>query len=80
MVTATCYRELTKKVKFKGLSFFSWIILGAISFFVWIIFILWAIHVAIGLYGILFLCEYFDEDIYEIIAKNHSIKSSEYYN
>lgn len=79
MVTAICYRELTKNQNLKVCLFFL-DYFRCYFFFVWIIFILWAIPVAIALYGILFLCEYFDEDIYEIIAKNHSIKSSEYYN
>lgn len=79
MIETDCYRDLTKKTKIRGLSTNSWIALIIVSFTAWFILVLWAIPIAIMMYMILYILEYFDEDIYDIIFLKFKIKSSKYY-
>lgn len=79
MLQTDCYRDLTKKIKMKGLSVFSWVILISLSFIAWFALVLYAIPIALVLYIILFTFEYFDEDIYTILMKKMNIKSSKYF-
>ncbi|KGI55494.1 hypothetical protein DMB91_07280 [Campylobacter sp. MIT 97-5078] len=79
MLQTDCYRDLTKKIKMKGLSVFSWVILISVSFIAWFALVLYAIPIALLLFLILFTFEYFDEDIYSILIKKMNIKSNKYY-
>ena len=79
MLQTDCYRDLTKKIKMKGLSVFSCVILISLSFIAWFALVLYAIPIALVLYIILFTFEYFDEDIYTILMKKMNIKSSKYF-
>lgn len=79
MLQTYCHRELTKKSKFYGLTNNSWLALAIISVLTWFFFILWAIPMAILLYTLFWLLEYFDEDIYTIISSKNKIKSKKYY-
>lgn len=79
MIETSCYRELTKKTKTKGLTTNSWLILSAIGFVTWLIFVFWAIPIVAVLYLVFWLLEFFDEDIYTIMSVKSKIKAKKYY-
>lgn len=79
MTETTCYRELTRKKKFKELSFSSWIVIICIGFFTWFFLFFYAFLIVGLLYAILFFLEYLDEDFYQIFYNKLSIKENKYY-
>lgn len=79
MIETTCYRDLTRKTKIKGLSSTSWAILIVVGVAFWFIFVLLAIPVAIILYAVLWLLEFFDEDIYKILSIKSKVKANQFY-
>lgn len=79
MIETTCYRDLTRKTKIKGLSSTSWAILIVVGVGFWFIFVLLAIPIAIILYAVLWLLEFFDEDIYKILSIKSKVKANQFY-
>lgn len=79
MIETNCYRDLTKKIKIKGLSTTSWLILITVAFIAWLIVMLWAVPIAIFVYGLLWLLEFFDEDIYQILQIKNKVKSNQFF-
>ena len=79
MLETQCYRELTKKTKTRGLTSNSWLLFALIGGFLWILFVFWAIPMIFILYVLLWLLEYFDEDIYSILNYKTKIKSKRYF-
>lgn len=79
MITTTCFKDLTKKTKLKGLSTTSWFILIILGFISWFFLLLYSIAFVGFLYCLFVILEFFDEDIYEIISKNFSISQKKFY-
>ncbi|MBO5063261.1 MAG: hypothetical protein J6C08_01965 [Campylobacter sp.] len=79
MINSTCFTDLTKKTKLKGLSTTSWFAIIILGFISWFFLVLYSIVVIAFLYLLFFLLEYFDEDIYSIISSNMKIPNSKYY-
>lgn len=79
MISTPCYRDLTTKTKFKGLTTTSWFILVILSVIVWFMLILYSIPVIALFYCVLFILEFFDEDIYEILYSKISISQNKFY-
>lgn len=79
MVESNCHRDLTRKTKIKGLTANSWLVLIILGMLSWFIFLLWAIPIVIFLFMLLWVLEFFDEDIYQIIYLKFQIKTSKYY-
>ncbi|RDU64252.1 MULTISPECIES: hypothetical protein [Helicobacter] len=79
MIKTSCFQDLTRKTKIKGLTTTSWLILIVVGFACWFIFLLYSLVIVALLYGVLFLLEYFDEDIYQILELNLKISHKKYY-
>lgn len=79
MLETNCHRELTKKTKNKNLTTNSWLVLAFSGFLLWIFFVFWAIPMVCFLYLMLWLLEFFDEDIYTIISVKSKVKAKRYY-
>ncbi|OCR03188.1 hypothetical protein BA184_09290 [Helicobacter pullorum] len=79
MVSTTCFMDLTKKAKIKGLTTTSWFIVIIGAFIAWFFFLLYAIPIAVGIYCILFILEFFDEDIFQILYMKFSLPINKYY-
>ncbi|ALV00756.1 hypothetical protein I6Q26_001832 [Campylobacter jejuni] len=79
MVETSCYRDLTRKTKIKGLTSTSWFALIILGFIAWFFLILYSLIVIAFLYCFFFILEFFDEDIYQIIFAKLSIPQNKYY-
>lgn len=79
MITTTCFEELTKKTKIKGLSPKSWGIIIFVAFFTWFILFFYSFIVVVFLYALLSIMEFLDEDIYEIISSRIKISPNQFY-
>lgn len=79
MIATDCYQDLTRKNKIKGLTANSWLILILSSFLCWFLFLFYAIPFAIIMFIVLFTLEYFDEDIYTILALRFKFKTKKYF-
>lgn len=71
--------DLTKKTKYKGLSKPSWTMLLTAAIIAWFLILLYSLVLAAVLYVIFYTLEYFDEDIYEIIAQKFKISENKFY-
>ena len=71
--------DLTKKTKIKGLTTTSWFIIIILGFISWFVMLLYAGFVIVFLYSFLFLLEYLDEDIYDIIFAKIQIPQNKFY-
>ncbi|EAK8640568.1 hypothetical protein E7N02_09335 [Campylobacter coli] len=79
MVETSCYRDLTRKTKIKGLTSTSWFALIILGFIAWFFLVLYSLIVIAFLYCFFFILEFFDEDIYQIIFAKLSITQNKYY-
>nr|WP_229239234.1 hypothetical protein [Campylobacter volucris] len=79
MIETTCYRDLTKKTKIKGLTSTSWFALIILGFIAWFFLVLYSLFVIVFLYCFFFILEFFDEDIYQIIIAKFSISQDKFY-
>ena len=79
MITTTCFMDLTRKTKIKGLTSTSWFIIIIGGFIAWFLFLLYAIPIVMFMYFVLFILEFFDEDIYQILYAKFSLPINKYY-
>lgn len=79
MITTQCFQDLTRKTKIKGLSTTSWACVIVATFVTWFIFLLYAIPVAVVLYGLFALLEFFDEDFYQILMLKNKVAQNKFY-
>nr|WP_229204420.1 hypothetical protein [Campylobacter anatolicus] len=79
MITTSCFMDLTKRTKIKGLSTTSWFAIIIIGFIAWFFLLLYALIVVSVCYILFFILELFDEDIYEIINAKMKIPTNKYY-
>ncbi len=74
MVETSCYRDLTRKTKIKGLTSTSWFALIILGFIAWFL-VLYSLIVIAFLYCFFFIL-IFDEDIYQIILQNYRYRKT----
>lgn len=79
MITTQCFQDLTRKTKIKGLSTASWAAVVTCTFVTWFFFLLWAIPVAVILYGLFALLEFLDEDFYQILILKNKVSGNKFY-
>ncbi len=79
MIETSCYRDLTRKTKIKGLTSTSWFALIILGFIAWFFLVLYSLIVIAFLYCFFFILEFLDEDIYQIIFAKLSIQQNKYY-
>ncbi|EAI7263283.1 hypothetical protein AJY52_07625 [Campylobacter lari] len=79
MIQTTCYRDLTRKTKIKGLTSTSWFALIILGFIAWFFLVLYSLIVIVFLYCFFFILEFFDEDIYQIIIAKFSLPQNKFF-
>ncbi len=79
MIETSCFRDLTKKTKIKGLSPKSWFIIIIASFAAWFLLFFYSLAVFALLYCVFAILEFLDEDIYELISSKMKISPNQFY-
>lgn len=79
MISTTCFRDLTRKIKIKGLTPKSWFIVILTTFAFWFFLGFYVFILTTFLYIVLMIMEFLDEDIYEILGSKFKITPDKFY-
>ena len=71
--------DLTKRTKIMGLTTTSLLILVVVLAVSWFALLLYSLSIVAIVWFVLFLMEFFDEDIYDIISSKMKIKQNKFY-